>query len=438
MIRTIVALVLVVLSPVRSGDGAGDPVERARALLKLYLEGRHAEFADAGTQEVKGALRPAQLESISAAIEAQIGAYREERSAERSKGGGVETVTFVLAHERGTATFLVAIDSESRLAGFFVTRVAPAAAWSPPSYVSPASFREESVTVGAAPFQLPGILTLPNGKDRAPAVVLVHGSGPNDADETVLSNKPFKDLAHGLGSRGIAVLRYEKRTLRHGAALAAKGTITLDEETIDDAVAAAALLRTRSEIDPARVFVAGHSLGATAAPFVARKDDRLRGLVLLAGTPRSALTLVAEQMKHVAGLDGEVSAAERAEIEKFERTAAEIRAGKKEAVESNLLGAPGSYWLAFETLDAAGAARSLSIPMLFLQGGRDYQVTQECFTAWKTALAGRDNATFRLFPRLNHLFVAGEGPSGPAEYGVPGHVDEEVVRAIADFVSGLR
>ena len=81
---------------------------------------------------------------------------------------------------------------------------------------------------------------MPTGDGPFPAVILVHGSGPNDRDETLGTNKPFRDLAHGLASQKVAVLRYEKRTKQHADKLkgSALSTFTIKEEAIDDALAA--------------------------------------------------------------------------------------------------------------------------------------------------------------------------------------------------------
>src|SRR4029079_4108127 len=136
--------------------------------------------------------------------------------------------------------------------------------WTPPAYVTPSAFRTEDATGGTGPLSLPGTLTMPTGSGPFPAIVLVHGSGPNDRDESVGGVKVFRDLAEGLSSRGIAVLRYEKRTRAHPASFV--GHFTVNDETVDDAVAAAALLRSRHGIDPARLFVLGHSLGGMMAP----------------------------------------------------------------------------------------------------------------------------------------------------------------------------
>src|SRR5213596_1729423 len=111
--------------------------------------------------------------------------------------------------------------------------------------------RDAECTVGDGPFA---------------AVLLVHGTGPNDRDETIGPNKPFRDLAGGLASRGIAVLRYDKRTKAYSAEYAKKGSISIREEVIDDALAAIAFLRSQPRIDKERIFVIGHSLGAILVP----------------------------------------------------------------------------------------------------------------------------------------------------------------------------
>ena len=77
------------------------------------------------------------------------------------------------------------------------------------------------------------------------------------------------------------------------------------------------------------------------------------------------------------------------------------------------------------------------MPLLVLQGGRDYQVSPTLdFESLKAGLAGKANAIFKLYPELNHLFIAGQGASTPAEYEIPGHVDPQVVADIAAWLKG--
>ena len=130
------------------------------------------------------------------------------------------------------------------------------------------------ITVAAdADYPLPGLLPLPDGAGPFPAVLLVHGSGPQDRDEAVGPNRPFRDLAVGLADLGVASLRYDKRTFAHGKRLAdaLQGRLSVEEEVIRDALCAAALLRAEPLIRPDRVYLLGHSMGGMLAPASTRR-----------------------------------------------------------------------------------------------------------------------------------------------------------------------
>ncbi|MGZ7117560.1 MAG: DUF3887 domain-containing protein, partial [Methanobacterium sp.] len=110
----------------------------------------------------------------------------------------------------------------------------------PPEYVNESAFHEIDVTIGEGKWALPGTLTVPEGSGPFPGIVMVHGSGPNDKDETIGPNKPFRDLSWGLASKGIAVLRYDKRTFVHAKQFTPElvQKITVKEEVVDDAILA--------------------------------------------------------------------------------------------------------------------------------------------------------------------------------------------------------
>lgn len=142
---------------------------------------------------------------------------------------------------------------------------------------------------------LPATLTMPVGPGPAAAVVLVHGSGPGDRDATVGQIKQFKDLALGLASRGIAVLRYDKRTRVHASLMRDLSGFTVKDESIDDAVAAVQVLRSTSGVDPNRIVVLGHSMGGMLVPRIAAAGPPAAGFVVMAGAARPIPQAVVER-----------------------------------------------------------------------------------------------------------------------------------------------
>jgi fermentation-respiration switch protein FrsA (DUF1100 family) len=230
------------------------------------------------------------------------------------------------------------------------------------------------------------------------------------------------------------VLRYEKRTQEHGVKFVQLKDPGAKEELLDDALAAAALLRKQKEIDPKRVFILGHSLGAAWAPQLGTLDPDLAGLVVMAGFTRPLEDLILEQFTYLSSL-GEGLTDE--EMGKLKEKVARVKDPKLAADTPRAdlpLGIPASYWLQLRAYDPAATAAKLKTPVLVLQGERDYQVTMADFEGWKKALGGRKGATLKSYPRLNHLFVEGEGKSRPQEYQKAGHVAREVVDDIAAWV----
>lgn len=443
------------------GDGTGDETETTSTpidpeldrlttdLIELLVAEDFAAAVEGFDATMAQALPAADLATTWRQLIDQVGPYESEITRRQEATAGYDAVVVTAQFERSPLDIRVVFDSERRIAGLFfqpASGTGPTAeAWAPPSYAGEVA--ERDVTVGAdGDWPLPGTLTTPLGAGPWPAVVLVHGSGPNDRDETIGPNKPFRDLALGLAGQGIAVLAYDKRTFTHQDRLAEATDITVVTETVDDAVAAVDLLLAEPDlIDPGGIVVLGHSLGGMLAPRIAEASDGVAGLVIMAGSARPLEDLILEQSRYLAERDGTVTAAEE---EALAELAVQVEAIRDPGLDPStpadqLLGVPASYWLDLRDHDPLATAAGLDLPMLVLQGERDYQVTMEDFALWEEALAGRDDVTFRSFPGLNHLMMAGEGEvspegwGGPEEYDVPGHVAPEVVDAIAEFVLGV-
>ena len=321
--------------------------------------------------------------------------------------------------------------------GFRPHRQAPPP-WIPPRYAQETSFTELPLTLENEKYKLPGKLTIPKGDGPFPAVVLVHGSGPHDEDETVGPNEPFADLAWGLASRGIAVYRYTKRTQQYGLQSADDpAKLTVEDEVISDARAAVALVAKQTHIDPKQIFLLGHSLGAYLAPRIATGDPQIAGIAMLGANTRPLEQVVLEQVHYLASLNGTPTDEEQKRITAVEDGAKQIESPDLKPSDTvAFLGATtyGTYWLDLRGYDPVKTAGKLKIPILILQGGRDYQVTPSNFEAWGTALGKRSNVTLKMYADLNHLFMTGAGRSTPAEYEQPGHVSQEVIETIATWV----
>ncbi len=368
----------------------------------------------------------------------QFGAFKKRTGTRVEKIGKYDIVLVTCQFEKGALDARVVFNAEKQVSGFNVRPAQGNLDYKPPPYVRSDSFREEKVKVGSGEWALPGILTLPKGEGPFPAAVLVHGSGPHDPDETIGPNKPFRDLAWGLASQGIAVLRYEKRTHAHAARMVElEGSLTIKEETIDDALAAVAELRKHKEIDSKRIVVIGHSLGALVAPQIAAHDPQLGGVVLLAGNARPLEDVVLAQIRYIKSLGAELTDKDRGEIEELKKQIERVKDPKLSAetpAKELPLGASAAYWRALRAYNQTETASRLTLPMLIVQGERDYQVTMDDFNLWKKALATHRNVTFRSYPKLNHLFMEGEGKAKPEEYSKAGHVARELVDDLAAWI----
>ncbi|WP_207229222.1 alpha/beta hydrolase [Ktedonosporobacter rubrisoli] len=164
--------------------------------------------------------------------------------------------------ERGALTVGMTMDGQGSLQGLALLPPEGAPSWTPPAYANPRKFEEQEVMVGPDELPVPGTLSLPHGHGKRPGVVLLPPMGPLDRDETSGPNKPLKDLAWGLASRGVAVLRFDMVTYAHSQQVATRRDFTMTDEYIPYALAAIHLLQQQPTVDPAQVFILGHSMGA--------------------------------------------------------------------------------------------------------------------------------------------------------------------------------
>jgi dipeptidyl aminopeptidase/acylaminoacyl peptidase len=351
---------------------------------------------------------------------------------------GYDVIYVTCKFEKINMDIVFSFDKDDHIAGLAITPSKQAAEESKNDVKAPEGVTETTVTVGGGEWALPGTLSIPKGEGPFPVVILVHGSGANDRDETIGPNKPFRDIAWGLASKGIAVLRYDKRNFVYGEKI--KSLIkepTVKDETIDDATAAVALMRNTDKIDKNRIYVLGHSLGGMLIPRIAAQTPGAAGYIVMAGATRPLEDLVLDQIKYLLPLQAGLTQSQMDET--LKQTIAQVNDVKNlkpgDSLGSNgLLGLPASYWLDLKDYKPAVMAKSIKKPMLILQGERDYQVTMRDFNVWKLNLSKNKNVTFKTYKDLNHLFITGQGKSVPAEYEKEGHVSQNMIDDIYNWI----
>lgn len=368
----------------------------------------------------------------------QAGALKHIGDAKLKSKNAVHTsVEIPLVFEKATVPLTVSLNRQGQIDDFSVLFLPPAQKIAEePTYSKPDTFTEKEVIIGEGTFALPGTLTMPKGEGPFPAVILVQGSGPLDQDETAFALKPFRDLAHGLASQNIAVLRYNKRTFEHAAKTMFDPAHTVDKETTEDALHAVDLLAKTANIDTNQIYVLGHSQGGLMLPQILSKgaDKPIAGGILLAGPARTLPDIMLDQFEYLASI-GQLPKDQLELMKKQIELLKDPNFSGKNPPKEFTFGQP-MFWDSIRNIKAADMAKEQTRPLLILQGERDYQVPAKTeFTLWKETLAHRDNVAYKLYPKLNHFFTEGEGQiSNPEEYFNPANVPSYVIDDIAAWI----
>ena len=301
---------------------------------------------------------------------------------------------------------------------------------------------EEKIVIGkGTEFPLNGILTLPeNAEKPVPAVVFVHGSGSSNMDEKVMKLTPFKDLAKGLAKHGIASVRYDKRSFAHGRKMLKAGSITVKEEVVEDAVMASELLKNDKRIDPEKVFIIGHSMGAMLAPRIDAEGGNFKGLILMAGTLAKLEEVLFRQLDEMKnGKSKIMSWVASAQDKKFRKSFEGLYSlSDEEAKKRKYAGGVDLYYFKEMGLHPAEKyLENIEKPVLVMQGSKDLQVSKKDFEGYKKLLGDKENVSFKLYEGLNHCFVPAlydDISKATKEFSVERHIGENVILDIAGWI----
>ncbi len=397
-----------------------------------YLTGKNFENANRLlSQFFKDTLKAqnTSLGDIWEQITSSTGAFLGVEGLKTQKSGDFKIFDFLSNFKYKKMIIRVVIDKNKKVAGLFLLPATTFKNYKLPDYVNKNSFIERKCIIGKK-YKLDGFLTIPKGEGPFPAVILIHGSGPEDMDETVGKNKPFKDIAYGLTSRGIAVLRYNKRTKEYPQCV--KPGFTVFDETIEDVLSAVKFLQQQKEIDKNKIFLLGHSLGATLIPKIIRYNKNIKRVILMAPTSEGFYAeLIYQQMKRLyAGLSNK---SERDKILKLKDTVVKIRKHQFKKGET-VLNAPISYWYDLLNYDPIETFKKEKVGALILWGEKDFQVVYDDFKNWEKVFKNSRRVKIIKYPNLNHLFIYVKGKSDGSDYLIPSNVSKRVIDDISKWI----
>lgn len=399
-----------------------------------YLEAGKYDTAHLYFDETERAkITPENLQKLWASVKTQLGDVEFIDPIQSKVQGEFYAVTVEGKFERDAQTFVLMFNKTEKVVGLYMPP--KAIAYTKPFYVDTDLYTESSVYLQSPGHQLAAVITVPKNVTNFPVVVLVHGSGPSDMDGTVGPNKPLKDIATGLASKGIGSVRYVKRTVIYAAEFAK--AFTVKEEVIDDAVAAIALAKTVKGADLKNIYLFGHSLGGMLAPRIACLAPDLKGMIIAAAPARKLTDIIVEQNKYIVAQAKDTTGQAQKYLDEALKTIEGSRITKLSPTlkaDSVIIGLPASYWVDLNAYNQVAAAKASLKKVLIIQGGNDFQVSETDFNLWKAGLAGKTNATFKFYPEINHLLSAQLEKGNSSQYQTMVNVAENVVKDIAAWI----
>lgn len=357
-------------------------VEQADKAFLWFVNDQTDSLYAAMTPDMQAAMQPNQLCGLFSQLEAQAGALQHYDNWKVLKVKGSAIYERVMHFQHIPLQLRLTLLYDGRIAGLFITQAPAAAAQSS----AMADSLSEEIIIGYSQYKLPGTFKKPRLlKEKYPVVVLLAGSGPQDRNETVGPNHLLSDLADSLSAIGYASLRFDKGTKVYGNALVQdnKG-FTYEDEVVSEAIRAVKYLHSRADVDATQIYLLGHSLSAMLLPLIAKESSHaLAGYIALAAPARSMQTLIKEQTDYF--VQQNIMTKEQAQA-----TAKQLLAAMPEAYRN--------YDSAYNPV-ALHAVQNL--PMLYLQGDADYQVTAEDLNMYRAQPSKQ--ASYVLLPHVNHL-----------------------------------
>lgn len=307
-----------------------------------------------------------------------------------------------------------------------------------PSYIDTNSFKDTKIIIKDI-YDLDGKLSLPNNYSKDIVFILVHGSGPQDMDGSFGKHKFLENLAWGLASKGFGVVRYNKLTLQHGSALVReKPKMTQDDEYNNSILGAIDFIKKNSQLKDKKIFLIGHSQGASAITSFSNNKD-ISGLILLSGSPQKLYDIYTNQLEYIFNLEDGVNKSESKIINEHKSKVDYFNKNKTRFIpkDSLPLELNYEYLVHLDKFSAIDNLKSSDIPVLIVNGGHDYQVTLRDFELWKKGLENKNNIKFELIENVNHIYGITDKMSVPTDYRIYRPISPELFEDLIKWINNL-
>ena len=395
------------------------PKQIAKAFVEAFCNKQYDTAISYIDTSIQSKVTPALLGQINNGLNQKIGSFKGVLDINQHKAGNYLNCFVYTAFEKDSMDIKTVLNKENKIVGFFFVK------------------HEEhpnAYNIKSGNLTLPGTLLIAKDNTQKKLVILVHGSGANDRDETLGQLKPFKDLSKGLLNEGISSYRYDKRSYVSPESL--PKNLTIDDVVTNDVINIIHYFNNNDSFRNYKLYVIGHSLGAFMAPRIAKRaKGALSGVVMMAAPARPIQDLVLEQLTYLDSLNPNKELTEKLKAVKQQLHYMHSNSFNENSPSDSLLSKqPASFWLSFKAYKPLEVIKSIQTPFLILQGEKDYQVQMTDFNLWKKATRGMSNITFKSYPALSHLFMQSNGIPSPKDYEGEKHISSQVIKDIASWI----